>query len=344
MNSEQLQNWLTEISEKFRGYEEKITQQKISTPNYQRRLEEIGVETQYLISYLMNNYENVQLIQPIIAQILSIYFKLGIGRFFVLQLIPSLMHTYLLGIAKRQKQSISMLETFFMAVYNEEILAGGPSCEQMTKKIEEIRIPSIRYPSIYHDPSKFNPYPEITQMRPNGGTTVQNIVRIGPFSAVDRINAENRAVVLTRILKSVNEALCYMCRDIVCRSYCISMLILAKGGFSYPESGFRVKVLQNKASDEDYGDQSKKPRIPLTSFFLMEALNGIHYSIFNGYADIGLRALDAVHNRAQYELYGDVLLITNALHDSLQQNQSIRMMLEIEPGILRQQKKTAAET
>jgi hypothetical protein len=90
--------------------------------------------------------------------------------------------------------------------------------------------------------------------------------------------------------------------------------------------------------------QSKKPRIPLTSFFLMEALNGIHYSIFNGYADLGLRALDAVHNRAQYELYGDVLLITNALHDSLQQNQSIRMMLEIEPGILRQQKKTAAET
>uniref|UniRef100_A0AC34G003 Uncharacterized protein n=1 Tax=Panagrolaimus sp. ES5 TaxID=591445 RepID=A0AC34G003_9BILA len=175
-------------------------------------------------------------------------------------------------------------------------------------------------------------------MRPNGGTTVQSVVRIGPFSAVDRINAENRAIVLTRILKAVNGALCYMYRDIVCRSYCISMLILVKGGFSYPESGFRNKVLQNKASDEEYGDQSKKPRIPLTSFFLIEALNGIHYAIFNGYADIGLRALDAVHNRAQYELYGDVLIITNALHDSLLQNQSIRMMLEIEPVFLSERK------
>jgi hypothetical protein len=254
------------------------------------------------------------------------------------------MHTYLLGIAKRQKQSISMLETFFMAVYNEEILAGGPSSEQMNKKVEEIRIPSIRYPSIYHDAAKVNPYPEITQMRPNGGTTVQNIVKIGPFSAVDRINAENRPVVLTRILKSVNDALCHMYRDIACRSYSISILVLAKSGFSFPESDFRNKLLSGKASEEEYGDHSKKPRIPLTSFFLIEALNGIHYSLFNGYSDIALRALDAIHSRAQYELYGDVLIITNALRDSLTQKHALKMMLEIEPGVLRQRKSTEVST
>ena len=113
------------------------------------------------------------------------------------------MQTYLLGIAKRQKQSISMLETFFMAVYNEEILAGGPSSNQMTKKVEEIRIPSVRCLSLYHDPSRLNPYPEVTQMRPNGGAVVQNVVRIGPFPAVDRINAENRSLILTRVLNAV---------------------------------------------------------------------------------------------------------------------------------------------
>ena len=81
-------------------------------------------------------------------------------------------------------------------------------------------------------------------------------------------------------------------------------------------------------------DVFRKPRIPLTSFFLIEALNGIHYSIFNGYYDVALRALDAIHYRAQYELYGDVLLITNAIRDSLLHNETIKMMLEIEPGLL----------
>ena len=82
MNSEQLQNWLTDISEQFRKFEERVV--KLSAEEktklsyyYQRQLLELGLETRVLINYLENNYENVQLIQPLIAQILSIYFKLG---------------------------------------------------------------------------------------------------------------------------------------------------------------------------------------------------------------------------------------------------------------------------
>lgn len=102
-----------------------------------------------------------------------------------------------------------MLETFFTAVYNEEILAGGPDSDQMNKLVEEVKIPSLRFPSIYHDPTKLNPYPEITQLRPNSGALVQNIVRVGPFPAVEKINAENRYLVLTRILKSVSSRMKY---------------------------------------------------------------------------------------------------------------------------------------
>lgn len=217
MNSDQLQDWLSEISETFRQLEERAAKNK-HFPNYQKILGEQADSTQLLISYLMNNYENVTLIQPLVAQILSVYYKigkcfffasinfkiLGLGRIFVLQLIPSLITTYLLGIAKRQKQSISMLETFFMAVYNEEILAGGPTSNQMNKKVEEVRIPSLRFPSIYHDPAKINPYPEITQIRQNCGALVQNVVKMGPFPAVELINAENRYMILTLILKSVS--------------------------------------------------------------------------------------------------------------------------------------------
>jgi len=279
---------------------------------------------------LMNNYENVNLIQSIVAQILSIYYRIGINRIFALQLVPSLMTTYLLGIAKNQKQSISMLETFFTAVYNEEILAGGPDSDQMNKLIEEVKIPSLRFPSIYHDPTKLNPYPEITQLRPNSGALVQNIVRIGPFPAVEKINAENRYLVLTRILKSLNNSLCKMARGVICRSYCQSFLILAKSGFSFPESDFRLKILHEKASEEDFGDHSKKPRIPLSSYFLLEGLNGIYYSLFNGSGDLALRALDAIHSRAQYDLIPEVLLMTNAIKGNLKEPETIQMMLEIE--------------
>lgn len=43
----------------------------------------------------------------------------------------------------------------------------------MQKKVEEVRIPSIRCPSIYHDPNKLMPYPEVTQLKLNAPPSVQ---------------------------------------------------------------------------------------------------------------------------------------------------------------------------
>lgn len=51
---------------------------------------------------------------------------------------------------------------FFLAIYNEEILAGGTGSESMTKKVEEIRIPSVRYPSLYQDLTKIQTFPEVS--------------------------------------------------------------------------------------------------------------------------------------------------------------------------------------
>src|SRR5690242_6477326 len=83
---------------------------------------------------------------------------------------------YLSCKTKRQKHCISMFETFLLAIYNEEILAGGPGSPVMNKRIEEIRIPSVRYPSIYHDPSRLQVYPDVTQLKYGGspaGVTVR---------------------------------------------------------------------------------------------------------------------------------------------------------------------------
>ena len=45
-------------------------------------------------------------------------------------------------------------------------------------------------------------------------------------------------------------------------------------------------------------------------------------SRFNGHASDGLQALEHVHQRASYELFSDVLLVTNAIRNSLQYNPS----------------------
>ncbi|TKR80030.1 hypothetical protein L596_014166 [Steinernema carpocapsae] len=249
-------------------------------------------------------------------------------RYFVLQLIPSLTSIYLSAVANKKKKSVALIETLFLAIYNEEILAGGAMCDNMSKKVEEIRIPSVRYPSIYHDPAKMHTYPEIGQLKYGHGTNgVQSTVRIGPFPSVDEITAENRFLVLARLLKSVNNSLCHLSLDVICRSLCLSILTICHSGFNFSsDEEFRVKVLDTSLSDEQevYGDFVKKHRIPISAHFLLEAINGVYFSIFNGYADVAIRALDALHQRAQYEMLPDVLLVTNAMRSSLMENSILR--------------------
>lgn len=48
--------------------------------------------------------------------------------------------------------------------------------------------------------------------------------------------------------------------------------------------------------------------------FLLEALNGVYFSLFNGCFEIkvmALRVIDAIHQRAVYELFADVTLVSD---------------------------------
>uniref|UniRef100_A0A915D167 Uncharacterized protein n=1 Tax=Ditylenchus dipsaci TaxID=166011 RepID=A0A915D167_9BILA len=124
----------------------------------------------------------------------------------------------------------------------------------MAKKVEEIRIPSVRYPSIYHDPAKLNALPpEVVQLKFNNSKAcVQNTVRVG------------------LIQLAVNTSLSHMSVQVVCK---------------YIESNFRLRILGKYASDEVFGDFARKQRIPVSPHFLIESFNGINFSLFNGHAD-----------------------------------------------------------
>jgi hypothetical protein len=64
------------------------------------------------------------------------------------------------------------------------------------------------------------------------------------------------------------------------------------------------------------------PRIPLGQQLLLEILNAVYFAMFNEFASAAIQAVDDIHSRACYELYSDVILVTNAIKNSLQANPS----------------------
>ncbi|KHN87731.1 Hyccin [Toxocara canis] len=316
MNSEQLQEWLSDLNARCKRDEKAIQ----DLDHSRTVLSQESHKTHLLIAYMACNYADIDLTQPVVAHLLACYYRGGVLRYFALQFVPSFIHVYLLALAKRQKRSVSMLETFFIAVYNEEVLAGGTGSASASKKVEEIRIPSVRYPSVYHDPKKLTSTADMLPPKPGSPAFVQMTVRIGPYDSVDRLTPENRQTVLTRLLKSVNSCLYKLAQDVICRSLCLSTLALCQSGFSFPESDFRSRFFGMEASSELLDDYSKKPRIRLSSQYLLEALSGVYFALFNGAADLAVRAIDAVHQRATYELYADVILVTNSVRNSLLEN------------------------
>uniref|UniRef100_A0A0M3HPB1 Hyccin n=1 Tax=Ascaris lumbricoides TaxID=6252 RepID=A0A0M3HPB1_ASCLU len=284
MNSEQLQEWLSDLNTKCKRDEKALQDLDRS----RSLLSQESRKAHLLIAYMACNYADIDLTQPVVAHLLACYYRGGVLRYFVLQFVPSFIHIYLLALAKRQKRSVSMLETFFMAIYNEEILAGGTGSASASKKVEEIRIPSVRYPSVYHDPKKLTSTTELMPPKPGSPAFVQ-----------------------------VNGCLYKLAQDVICRSLCLSTLALCQSGFSFPESDFRSRFFGMDVSSEVLDDFSKKPRIRLSSQYLLEALNGVYFALFNGAADLAIRAIDSVHQRATYELYADVILVTNSVRNSL---------------------------
>lgn len=73
----------------------------------------------------------------------------------------------------------------------------------------------------------------------------------------------------------------------------------------------------------------RKPRLFVPSFFYVEALTVVNFCIFNGYASAGIRALNAVHQRAIYDVAADVLLMTNAMQDLLNQEETRTFIRDI---------------
>ncbi|KAE9412010.1 hypothetical protein Angca_008725, partial [Angiostrongylus cantonensis] len=118
----------------------------------------------------------------------------------------------------------------------------------------------------------------------------------------------------------VNNSIVFLATDVVSRHVCLVTISICESGFSFPETNFVSKVMDSQHSCEVIEDHSKKPRQHVNSAFLLELLTGVYMALFNGAPDVALRAIDAVHQRAQYEILADVILVTSAIRNSLLEN------------------------
>lgn len=148
------------------------------------------------------------------------------------------------------------------------------------------RIPLLSKPSIYHEPMSLSH----TMLSERAVSTLEyaetRTITVGPYAEVEKINASNRIV----------------------------------------KQGFNRTSRPNYGSECSTGYNNPHPRpiarIPLSSPFLLEVIHGVYFATFNGFGSVGMQSLEELHNRAMQEMMSDVLLVTNAIRNSLKTNQS----------------------
>ncbi|XP_022236457.1 hyccin-like [Limulus polyphemus] len=139
---------------------------------------------------------------------------------------------------------------------------------------------------------------------------------------------------MTLLLKVYNHHISLMPR--------LSHLSLCKMISKLVKQGFQRLVDKQRSSFGSEGGNSFNPypgsstRVPLSASFLLELLYSLYFCIhtfkhehtpdlpseFNKIASVGIQALDDINFRASHELLPEVLLVTNAIKNSLKVNPS----------------------
>ncbi|XP_071524776.1 hyccin isoform X3 [Panulirus ornatus] len=260
-------------------------------------------------------------------------------REFVLLFAPSLLYIYLSSISFGDKKGVGSVEVALLALYNMEVLdeLGNP-------RIAPFRLPTLARQSVFHEPASLAPasFTVDSLQRLEAGDA--DTVRWGPPTQMTSITAVTRHHLATAIMVAFNARLATLPK-IALMHLCKSVSKMVCQGFNRPGHHHRSSY----GSESSFGIYPRPtPRIPLTSELIKELLHAVyfampaerslhdlpplmsismslahfHYSRFNEFASLGIQALEDIHMRAQYELYADVLLMTNAIKNSLKVNPS----------------------
>ncbi|EDW85796.1 uncharacterized protein Dwil_GK22951 [Drosophila willistoni] len=265
-----------------------------------------------IFTILNDRQRNVGLVHDICQQLLSFYRspEQTLHKF-PLQFIPVLIYTYLHSVAAGDKKSARGMETLLICIYNGEV-----STDDGGQRVVAFRMPILAQCSVYHE-LKNLPMTDLRRWEEN----CNREVKWGPHMRIENISAQNRMRVLTALLFCYNQqvsqtqktSLLHLCR--------VASQLVCQGFTTKSGHGHRMSYGTDPATGVTFPKPSS-PRIPLSSGFLTELVHAIYFAMFNGYGTIAIQTMEDIHQRATYELYTELILVTSAVRNSLQANPS----------------------
>nr|CAG4640691.1 EOG090X02H3 [Eulimnadia texana] len=211
---------------------------------------------------------------------------------FILQFLPSLIYVYLSGLAENDKKGVSSIGTLLLGIYN---LEAGEEADRV--KTSAFRLPTLAQPSIYHEPLGLAPTAltetALRRLDPANRVTIT----WGPQPHIHLFNAENRLPALAALLRIYSDQLILFSKNSLEES-CLAFNRLLAQGFTR--------------------QMASAPRIAVSSKLLVEIAR-ILYSLTledSSVASRARQALEALEQRAEYELLPAPLLVSYACADS----------------------------
>lgn len=138
---------------------------------------------------------------------------------------------------------------------------------------------------------------------------------------IESINAQNRMNVMTALLFSYNQQLCLIQKSALFHLCKISSQLVNQG-FSKPGHAHRSSYGNDPSTVTSSVAPKPLSRILLSSSFLVELVHAIYFAMFNGFGTIAIQTLEDIHHRGCYEMFTDLILVTNAVRNSLHSNPS----------------------
>ncbi|XP_075536906.1 PI4KA lipid kinase complex subunit hyccin [Dermacentor variabilis] len=220
--------------------------------------------------------------------------------------LPCVIGNYLSSVHRRDlRKSLNCLEILLLGAYNLQILdhEGKPATTLY-------HIPSISKPSIYHEPISL-PQPQLTENMLSKLEHGEGKATQGPYLAVDSLSASNRLHVAMVLMRVYNQSISTM-PQASRASFCKMCSRVVNQG--------TLETVRRMSFDSSLPG-SFAPRVNLNSQVLLEMLQAIYYSMFNGLFALAHQALNDIHRRAMQQMYSDVLVVTSAIKNSLMASQ-----------------------
>ncbi|XP_064646010.1 hyccin-like isoform X2 [Lineus longissimus] len=258
-------------------------------------------------------HQHRSILDPVCHQLFEFYRSSQVElQLFTLEFVPVLMATYLFAVSKNHKKNCSGIEACLLGIYNLELVNpdGSP-------KIKSCTIPLLSKPSVYHEPYSSAPLSLTESALSRHDQSEIQIITHGPFTHIERMKASNRLTVLTYVLNCYNASIAKLSTNSH-QTMCSVITSIVKSGFD----GLGIPSNDVPGSRRSWSSKrgvsfAVEPRVMVNRHLMLEMASSIYYIMYNTHPGMGTLALEAIHKRASYELLSDVLLVTNAIRNSM---------------------------